>query len=87
MLLGESFGSIHFENYKMPKSYVDNKIKNNINIFSYNQLSCFYNDFKNMELIENFEKNENKLFDVICKVRSDMIINCDYSFIVDQKMN
>jgi hypothetical protein len=47
-------------------------------------LSCFYNDYKNIELIENFEKNNNMLFDIICKIRSDMIIKSnDFSFILD----
>jgi hypothetical protein len=85
LLLGDSFGDIHFEEYKMPKSYVENKINNGLNIFSYNQLSCFYNDFKNIELIENFEKKYNINFDIICKVRSDMITKCDYTFIIDNK--
>ena len=83
--LGDSFGNIYFEEYKMPKSYVENRISNGVNIFSYNCLSCFYNDFKNMELIEDFEKNNNITFDVICKTRSEMICNMDYEFIIDDK--
>ena len=55
----EMIGDIYFEEFKMPKSYVENRISNNVDIFSYNCLSCFYNDRKNMELIEKFEINKN----------------------------
>jgi hypothetical protein len=90
---GETFGDIYFEEYKFPKSYVEMRINNKIldanniqiNPFSsYNSLSCFYNDNKNMELIEKFEKNNNILFDIICKTRSDIIVvNNDFDFILD----
>ena len=39
----------------------------------------------NMELIEEFEKNNNIIFDVICKTRSEMICYGDYEFIIDDK--
>jgi hypothetical protein len=85
-ILKESFGGIRFEEYKMPKTYIENRIKNKINVFTYNCLSCFYNDFKCMELIEQFEQKNNINFDIICKTRSDMIsLNDDYTFIVDDK--
>jgi hypothetical protein len=82
---GITFADIYFEEYKFPKSYVENRISNNINKFTYNCLSCFYNDSKNMELIENFEKNNNILFDIICKTRSDIIFKNHINFICDNK--
>lgn len=85
-ILQNSFGEIYFEEYKMPKNYVENRIKHNINVFTYNCLSSFYNDFKNMELIEQFEEKNNITFDIICKTRSDMIsLNNNYDFILDDK--
>jgi hypothetical protein len=84
--LENSFGDIYFEEYKMPKKYVENRIKNEVNMFQYNCLSCFYNDFRNMVLIEEFENNNNINFDVICKTRSDMMCpKIDYDFIIDNK--
>jgi len=90
---GDTFGDVYFEKYKFPKSYVETRINNEIfntnnekiNPFSsYNCLSCFYNDKKNMELIDNFEKANNMFFDIICKTRSDMcIIRNNLDFILD----
>jgi len=82
---GTTIGDIYFEEYKFPKNYVEMRINNNINTFPYNCLSCFYNDSKNMELIENFEKNNNILFDIICKTRSDIFFTSDINFICDSK--
>jgi hypothetical protein len=82
---GEMIGDIYFEEFKMPRSYVENRISNNVDTFSYNCLSCFYNDRKNMELIENFEINKNIQFDIVCKTRTDIkFIKID-DFIVDKK--
>lgn len=80
---GETIGEIYFEEYKFPKNYVENRIDNNVTTFTYNCLSCFYNDSKNMELIENYEKNNNITFDIICKTRSDALFNNDVNFIMD----
>jgi hypothetical protein len=82
---GENIGDIYFEEYKFPKSYVENRTNNNVNVFSYNCLSCFYNDKKNLELIENFEKKNNIIFDIICKTRSDIYFMNKFDFIVDKK--
>jgi hypothetical protein len=82
---GSTIGDMYFEEYKFPKNYVEMRISNNTNKFSYNCLSCFYNDSKNMELIEKFEKNNNILFDIICKTRSDIIFTTDVNFICDSK--
>lgn len=77
---------IQTEEYKMPREYVDNRLKNNIHSFSYNQLSCFYNDAKNFQLIENYENENNCEFDIICKVRSEIMIHGNtIDFIVDNK--
>ena len=43
---GETIGEIYFEEYKFPKNYVENRIDNNVTTFTYNCLSCFYNDSK-----------------------------------------
>lgn len=82
---GETIGAIYFEKYKFPRSYVETRISNNINVFSYNCLSCFYNDSKNMELIEKFENNNNILFDIISKIRTDIFFENDVNFICDNK--
>jgi len=83
---GETLGTIHFEYYKMPKTYVQNLINNNITHFRYNQLSCFYNDENNFRLIDNYEKNNNYEFDIICKLRSEIVFdNNNIDFIQDNK--
>jgi hypothetical protein len=38
-----------------------------------------------LELIENFEKNNNIIFDIICKTRSDIYFMNNFDFIVDKK--
>jgi hypothetical protein len=80
-----NIGEIYFEEYKFPFDYVETKIKNNSNSFEYNSLSSFYNNKKNMELIENYEKNNNISFDIICKSRADNIFHTNVNFIVDDK--
>ena len=82
---GSMIGDIYFEEYKLPKCYVDCMVTNNIFRFSYNSLSHFFNDSKNMELIELFEKNNNIDFDIICKSRSDIIFRSDVKFICDKR--
>lgn len=76
--------NIHIEPYKLPKSFVDNRVKNGTYTFHYNQLSCFYNDAKNMEMIENYEIKNNIKFDVICKTRCDLFLHNPFlEFVVD----
>jgi hypothetical protein len=83
---GETIGDIYFEEYKFPRIYVETHINNNIDVFSYNCLSQYYNDRKNMELIENFEKNNNIVFDILCKTRSDIVFsNNNVDFTIDNK--
>jgi len=82
---GESFCECSFEEYKLPKYIVDKYIENNINTFGYNVFSCFYNDRKNFRLIEEYEINNNINFDIICKIRSDLILYNDIDFIIDNK--
>jgi hypothetical protein len=83
---GESLCYCNFEEYKIPKYIVENFIKNNITTFSYNVFSCFYNDKKNFDLIEEYEKNNNVKFDIICKMRSELKFNDDdVNFILDNK--
>ena len=83
---GEILGTIHFEHYKMPKTFVQNLIDNNITNFRYNQLSCFYNDENNFTLIDNYEKKNNYEFDIICKLRSEILFhNNNIDFIQDNK--
>jgi hypothetical protein len=82
----KKIGGIYIGEYKFPKSYVENRINNNIYDFSYNCLSCFYNDSINIEVIKLFEKNNNIEFDLICKIRSDIFFNNnDIDFIFDNK--
>jgi hypothetical protein len=79
----DKIGCIYWETFKYPASYINNKILNNnlkfyINdmssISTYAQLSCIYNDKKNFENINTYEKQNNIIFDIICKVRSEMIL-------------
>jgi len=66
----------------MPKSFVEYRLENNMNNFHYNCLSCFYNDKKNMELIEGYENANAIKFDIICKTRTELqfISNVDFIF-------
>jgi hypothetical protein len=81
-LLGDRFGDIYYEEFKLPYDYVQTKLQNGIDIFLYNQLSCFYNDKQNLRLIEDYQRNHNITFDVISKIRSDIFpvehCNCIY---------
>lgn len=80
----DTIAYININEYKMPKTFVDNRISNNITSFHYNVLSCFYNDSKNMEMIEVYEKENNINFDIICKTRSELfLLNDTIEFIVD----
>jgi hypothetical protein len=84
----ETIGDIYFEAYKFPKSFVETRLNNNMEVlynFNYNCLSCFFNDFKNMELIEKFEEKNNISFDVICKLRSEILFQTDFDFVIDKK--
>lgn len=61
----------NFEKHVFPENL---KIKNkrpetNIN----NTMSMFYNWMKNFQLIENFQKKQNMLFDIIINYRSDIL--------------
>ena len=82
---GAMIGDIYFEEFKFPKTYVENRLRNNVDFFSYNLLSHSYNDRNNMKLIENFEINKNISFDVLCKTRSDSIFTNIQDFVVDNK--
>jgi hypothetical protein len=87
--LQREFGDIlaycNFEEYKMPKSFVENRLQQNYNNFHYNCLSCFYNDKKNLELIEQYEIDNNIKFDVICKTRSEIQFITNLDFIIDNE--
>jgi hypothetical protein len=67
----------------MPKSFVENRLQHDYNNFHYNCLSCFYNDKKNLELIEKYEIDKNIKFDVICKTRSELSFNTTVDFLFD----
>jgi hypothetical protein len=73
-LLGDRFGDIYYENYKLPYEWVSIKLQHQQDAFSYNQMSCFYNDKQNLRLIEDYQTKNNMTFDIISKIRSDMII-------------
>jgi hypothetical protein len=74
-LLGDRFGDIYYEEFKLPYEYVHTKLQNGIDNFLYNQLSCFYNDKQNLRIIEDYQRNHNISFDVVSKIRSDMTIH------------
>jgi hypothetical protein len=82
---GDILAYCNFEEYKMPKSFVENRLKYQINNFHYNCLSCFYNDKKNLELIEKYEIDKNIKFDVICKTRSEIQFRTNVDFIIDNE--
>ena len=75
-LLNKYKGTFYFNPYKMPLDYVKNKINNKDyvlnNNFRYNQLSMFYNDKNNFNLIEQYEKENDIEFDILCKLRPDI---------------
>ena len=77
--LGDRFGDIYYEEYKLPYEYVHTKLENGIDVFFYNQLSCFYNDKQNLRLIEQYERAHGITFDVISKIRSDMLFKDNYN--------
>jgi hypothetical protein len=84
---------IYYEEYQIPLSFIENthpetlfQIVNNKKV-PLSVLSCFYNDTKNFQLIENYEKKYNLEFDIYCKFRPDLIfknIN-DIKFIKSNK--
>jgi hypothetical protein len=80
---GDILAYCNFEKYKMPKSFVEYRFENNMNNFHYNCLSCFYNDKKNMELIEKYEIDNDIKFDLICKTRAELQFISDVDFIFD----
>jgi len=66
-------GYYEFKPFFYDESWIKNRLVNNKKYLgSYNQLSCFYNDLNNFNLIEKYEKDNNIKFDVICKMRSDI---------------
>lgn len=84
-LFQDIIGKLHIEPFRLPKAFVDNRLKHGTDVFHYNQLSCFYNDAKNMENIENYEIDNNIKFDVICKTRSELFFfNQSIEFTVDE---
>jgi hypothetical protein len=44
-------------------------------------MSCFYNDAQNLRIIEEYQTKNNITFDVISKIRSDMIIQSDIIYL------
>lgn len=70
----DEIGYYEFKPFFYEEDWIENRLKNNRKYFGpYNQLSCFYNDLNNFNLIEKYEKDNNIEFDVICKLRSDII--------------
>lgn len=86
LIMYDILGNIYFEEYKMPIDYVMNRINNNVSVFPYNSLSQYFNDSKCFELIEEYEKQNNINFDVVCKTRSDIVmVSINNEFILDDK--
>jgi hypothetical protein len=79
-------GDTYFDFFKIEKDIIEvAKLNNNFTVLKmYNQQSCFWNDKKNFEMIEKYQKDNNINFDIICKIRSDMIFrNFNTNFIKD----
>ena len=85
----DTFGDIYTEYYKMPYEFVKIRLDSNVFMDSINMqyrlLSEYYNDKKNMELIEKYEENNNMKFDIICKSRADLIFQSFTDFIKDNE--
>jgi hypothetical protein len=82
----------YYEIYKIPENFIENKHPETLFQIvdgqkqPYTNLSCFYNDLQNFNLIDNYEKENNFKYDVLCKLRSDLIfknIN-DIHFITEE---
>jgi len=84
-LLGSSLGTIHFKEYKLPRYYVENKLANGSTQFTYNALSHTYNDFTNYKNIKAYEITHTISFDIVCKMRTDIIFHTPLLFIQDEK--
>ena len=74
--LKDILGYYEFKKFFYEDDWVENRLLNNKKFLGpYNQLSMFYNDLNNFNLIDKYEKNNNIKFDIICKIRADMIFN------------
>tara|TARA_Y200000002_G_scaffold182699_1_gene150745 strand:+ start:12321 stop:13226 length:906 start_codon:yes stop_codon:yes gene_type:complete len=72
--LDDMIGYYYAEPFFYQEDWIKNRLKHNRKYMgSYNQLSCFYNDLNNFKQIEKYEIDNNIKFDVICKMRSDII--------------
>lgn len=69
-------GYYEFKPFFYEKDWLDTRISNNRKYLGpYNQLSCFYNDLNNFKMIERYELDNDMTFDVICKLRSDIVFS------------
>jgi len=74
--LNDVLGYYEFKSFFYDEDWIRNRLDNNKKyIGPYNQLSMFYNDLNNFNLIDKYERDKNMHFDVICKIRPDMIFN------------
>jgi hypothetical protein len=89
--LGLWLKKICYENYNPPADFIQNihpetlfQIVNDKKV-PYTNLSCFYNDLMSFKLIEEYEKEADITYDVISKIRPDMIFRNynDIHFIKD----
>lgn len=72
--LGDMIGYYYVQPFFYEKDWTENRLKHNRKYMgSYNQLSCFFNDLNNFKQIEKYEIDNNIEFDVICKLRADII--------------
>lgn len=67
---------VNFERFNYSEQWISNRILNKKTYLGpFNQLSMFYNDLKCFEMIEKYQQDNNIEFDIICKIRPDMIFN------------
>jgi hypothetical protein len=90
-VFGKTFGDLRYENYKLPYSFSKHHLHHGSKLYTfpnnmYNIFSLFYNDKKNLELINTYETANNMSFDILCKIRTEfMLLGPLFQFTVDKK--
>ena len=74
MILNDILGYYEFKPFFYEEDWIQNRLIHNKKFLGpYNQLSMFYNDLNNFNLIDKYENDNNIKFDIISKIRPDML--------------